>query len=112
MIHSDWNNSTFWASTLLGVAAALAVLLVGGMGWLAWLLALALLLAGAGLGWWQYQQHHQQRMALLAEFLAGQREFSEKVTPVWAGHINNSRTQMETAITALTLRFSEIGQRL
>ncbi len=112
MIHSDWNNSTFWSSTLLGLAAALAVLLVGGMGWLVWLLALALLSAGAGIGWWQYQQQHRERVALLAEFLAGQREFGEKITPVWAGHINNSRTQMETAITALTLRFSEIVQRL
>ncbi|MDD2610152.1 MAG: methyl-accepting chemotaxis protein [Giesbergeria sp.] len=112
MIHSDWNNSTFWFSALLGLAGALAVLLVGSTGWLAWLLAVVLLLAGAGLGWLIHAQHSRQQAALLAQFLAGQREFSEKVTPVWAGHISNSRTQMESAITALTLRFSEIVQRL
>ncbi|GAB3367285.1 MULTISPECIES: methyl-accepting chemotaxis protein [Giesbergeria] len=112
MIHSDWNNSTFWSPVTLGLAGSLAVMAVGGFTLLPILLAVALLAAGVFLGWQAQLNKHKQLEAHLVKFLAGQREFGEKVTPVWAGHISNSRTQMESAITALTSRFSEIVQRL
>ncbi|MBX9937381.1 MAG: chemotaxis protein [Burkholderiaceae bacterium] len=112
MIHSDWNNSTFWSSAALGLAGAVAVVAVGGLSLLPLLLAMALVAVGVFLGWQAQLSKHQQLQVHLANFLAEQRDFGEKITPVWAGHISNSRTQMESAITELTGRFSEIVQRL
>ncbi|SER42138.1 methyl-accepting chemotaxis protein [Giesbergeria anulus] len=112
MIRSDWNNSTFWSSAAFGLAAAVAVMAVGGLSLLPALLAVALLAVGVFLGWQAQLSKHQQFQAHLAQFLTEQRDFGEKITPVWAGHISNSRTQMESAITELTGRFSEIVQRL
>lgn len=112
MIHSDWNNSTFWSPVGLGLAGSLAVVVVGGLTWLSISLAIVLLVVGIFLGWQSSIRRQDQVQSDLADFLMDQREFSEKVTPVWAGHISNSRDQMESAVTALTSRFSEIVQRL
>ena len=112
MIDSNWNNSTFWSSAALGFAGAVGVVFVGGLSLVPVLLAVALLAVGVVLGWQAQLSKRQQFQDQLANFLAEQRDFGEKVTPVWVGHISNSRTQMESAITELTIRFSEIVQRL
>ncbi len=112
MIHSDWNNATFWSPAGLGIVGGLAVVAVGGFSWLPVSSAVALLVAGGVLGWQSSRQRKVERDTFLADFLIGQRDFGERITPVWAGHISNSREQMESAVTSLTGRFSEIVQRL
>ena len=95
----------------LGMAAALAVLLVGGLTWVSAALALLLLLAGLALGLWQSAQARAQQQTVLA-FLAAQQQFGEQVAPVWCGHIEASREQMDSAISALSERFGGIVDKL
>lgn len=95
----------------LGVAGALAVLAGGGVGWLTGLLALTLTLCGLGLGLYQ-RQRLRSLMATIDQFLAQQHQFAQQVAPIWAGHIESSREQMESAIAALSERFSGITDKL
>ena len=48
----------------------------------------------------------------LTAYLDDRAEMGSQVAPVWAGHIENSRAQMEQAIAALAQRFSGIVQKL
>jgi methyl-accepting chemotaxis protein len=48
----------------------------------------------------------------IATYLARQQHFGEQLAPVWARHIENSRSQMEFAISALAQRFSGIVEKL
>ncbi|MFT4101718.1 MAG: methyl-accepting chemotaxis protein [Burkholderiaceae bacterium] len=48
----------------------------------------------------------------LHEFLTGQQRFADEVSRVWAGQIESSRAQMDTAVADLTVRFSGIVARL
>ena len=112
MNRTDWNNVTFWSSAGLGMLGALAVLAAGGLTATAFALAAALVVAGLVAGWRATLRRNRNQQHHLEEFLSGQRQFGAKVTPVWAGHIGNSRQQMESGITALAERFSKIVQRL
>jgi len=97
--------------SILGVLGAGAVLLAGAGSLLAMGLALLLLLAGAGLGKYLSQLHLQQQQRV-ADYLVGQAEFAQEVVPVWNGHIESSREQMETAINQLSERFGSIVDKL
>jgi len=97
--------------SILGVLGAGAVLLAGAGSLLAMGLALLLLLAGAGLGKYLSQLHLQQQQRV-ADHLVGQAEFAQEVVPVWNGHIESSREQMETAINQLSERFGSIVDKL
>jgi methyl-accepting chemotaxis protein len=46
------------------------------------------------------------------QFMADQQRFGEHVAPVWSGHIESSRSQMETAINELSVRFGAIVDKL
>jgi len=72
---------------------------------------LALLIAGiaASIPMARARRHWQ---AELHSYLQSNRSFSARIAPVWSGHIESSRKQMESAITALSERFSAIVQRL
>jgi len=48
----------------------------------------------------------------IARHVDGLQAFSARLAPVWSGQIESSRSQMEEAVTALTLRFGEIAVRL
>ena len=48
----------------------------------------------------------------LGGYLLGWLEFWRQVIPVWSGNLKSSSTQMETAVTALTARFSGIVDKL
>ena len=109
---SDWNHKTFWAPTALGALGAGAVFVVGELAPTSFALAAMLLAAGIFLGWRAAIRRDHSMHYRLEEFLMGQRQFGEKVTPVWVSHIGNSREQMEDGITALAQRFSEIVRRL
>ncbi len=98
--------------TALALALALAGLLAaaGAAGW-SWLLTAGVL---ALAGWaWQLDRRQQarQRQALL-DYLNGERALGEQLLPVWSGHIESSRSQMETAVSGLAQRFGAIVQEL
>lgn len=112
MTRNHWDRADFWIPTALGTAGAVAVLVVGGWTLLALVLAASLIAAGSALGWYAAGQAQQRLQDELQPFLTGQQDFGNQVAPVWAGHIENSRAQMEEAITALTLRFAGIVERL
>lgn len=95
----------------LGLAGALATLVTSGLSWTTGILALVLVLAGVGIG---LQLAARQRVLLQSfnDYLVGQQQFGAQVAPVWSGHIESSREQMESAITALSERFSGIVDKL
>jgi methyl-accepting chemotaxis protein len=95
----------------LAVAGALAVLLAGGLHWTGVLLALGVLGAGAGVA--RHQTHlHGELTRSIDRYLAGEQQFSQQVAPIWSGHIESSRVQMEGAVESLTRRFSAIVSQL
>ena len=97
--------------SVLGLGAAVAVLFVSDLGWLAVSLALGLVATGLGIG-----MHLAARQAVFKQtidrYLAAQLEFGQQVAPVWSGHIESSRAQMGHAMTSLTDRFSGIVEKL
>jgi len=113
--------------TVLGLAGAAAVVLVGGLTWLAMGIAISIGAAGLAAGW-HLAAHaraalgasqQQGRAAAMSEsaksidrYIAGRQHFVERLVPVWTRNIETSRSQMETAISALTARFSGIVDKL
>jgi methyl-accepting chemotaxis protein len=95
----------------LGVAGAAAVLVSGGLQWAGGLLAGLLVLAGVLLGRHGAARSDAQRSELDG-YLASQRAFGEQLVPVWVGHIETSREQMERAVSALAEQFSRIAEQL
>jgi len=96
---------------VLGLAGAASTL--GAAGTSAFALAAAAALIAAGLGFslaCRRAQHEAQRRLL--EYVEGQARFGDRLAPVWSGQIDASRTQMETAISALAERFSGIVEKL
>ena len=80
-----------WAALLLGVA--LVATRLGGAG-------------GAG-GAGAFGQGD-----MIGHYLDAREQFSDAILPVWARHIESSRSQMEEAVTDLTTRFSSIVDKL
>jgi methyl-accepting chemotaxis protein len=95
----------------LGLAGSIAIIAAGGWHWTAVILAGALGAAGIGLGLRMAAQQAAMLRSLDA-YLAGQQEFGARVVPVWSGHIESSRAQMESAVAALSQRFSGIVDKL
>lgn len=96
----------------MGLAGAVAVLVVAGVEWRSAGLALLLLLAGLLLGWLGAKHRAAQSHTHMTDYLSAEQHFGAQVAPVWAGHIETSRSQMEQAIAALTERFCSIVDRL
>lgn len=96
---------------MLGLAGSLAVLSLAGQTMAAVVSAIVLLAAGlVGTRWaWAAHQQAQQR---LHDYVIGQARIGDQLAPVWSGHIEASRTQMEAAISSLTERFSGIVDKL
>ena len=112
MNHSDLHRAAALYPAAIGIAGALAVLFSAGLDWIPGILALLLLLGGVVLSWLGARQRVAQSRATMTEFLSAQQQFGAQVVPVWAGHIETSRCQMEDAIATLTLRFADIVDRL
>jgi methyl-accepting chemotaxis protein len=101
-----------WAYPLaLGVAAAAAVLLAGGLSVLSLGLAVTLLLLALGVGYRLKTSHAALRQSM-DRFVADQQHFGDEVAPVWSRHIESSREQMDTAISGLSERFAHIVDSL
>ena len=101
----------FLACAALGLLGAVAVLLVAGVGSLAVGVAVALLAAGVGVGLWIVRAQ-AQLLEQIQAYVASQAEFTAEVVPIWKGHIDTSREQMESAINALSEQFAGIVDKI
>ncbi len=97
---------------LLGAAGAIAVLIAGDLNWLSAGLAVLLLFAGFALGWLGSTRRAVTTRRHMERYLSAEQNFGAQIAPVWAGHIETSRTQMEQSISALSGQFAEIVDRL
>ena len=64
-----------------------------------------------------YINRHAIRTQVLLQlsienYLTGRQQFGGQIVPVWSGHIEASRAQMESAVVSLTQRFSGIVDKL
>jgi methyl-accepting chemotaxis protein len=109
-------NSKILAPFGLAIAGALGTIAAG---WSAWgwytLIWAALLLAAAA--WLTRDSGFGATNAtgdnsMIDHYLAGRERFGDAVLPVWCRHIENSRTQMEEAVSDLASRFSSIVDKL
>lgn len=94
----------------ISILAAAAIVPLAGWQWHGWLIAAALLAAGAAAA----VHGRQQAPATDStdEYLASRQQFGAEVADVWASHIDASRGQMEDAVVALIGRFSGIVYKL
>ncbi len=100
-----------YAPAGLALAAAAAVLFFAAFAWAAWLVALLLLGLGAWLSLRAVAAQAGLRSAIEA-YLGSEQKLGETLLPVWSGHIEASRAQMEDAVAALAQRFSGIVEQL
>lgn len=97
---------------VVGVAGAIAVLVAAAAGspW-SWLMAVLLVVAGVFGAWLQSQALRRERQAIEA-FVASHQGFGDALAPVWSRQIQMSRSQMESAIDELSVRFGGIVDKL
>jgi methyl-accepting chemotaxis protein len=105
------SNAQLLYPAVMGLVGAIAILTVGGGNWINAILAGVLGVAGIVLGL-QLAAKQNALLQMFDNYLAGQQRFGEKVVPVWSGHIESSREQMESAVAALSARFSGIVEKL
>ncbi len=110
MLHLPVGMHRFFPAAL-GLAGALSLLWVGQASLLAFGLALPLLAGGLFITWLLARKDAALQQAV-ADYLEGQLAYSTEVVPVWNGHIESSREQMEVAVNALTERFGGIVDKL
>lgn len=101
----------FFYPAALGLAGAIASVIAGGWNWASASMASVLALSGIGLG---LQMAKRQTILLqeLDNYLVAQQQFGANIVPVWSGHIESSRAQMDSAVSALSERFSGIVDKL
>ncbi|HET9645983.1 MAG TPA: methyl-accepting chemotaxis protein [Burkholderiaceae bacterium] len=105
-------ESRHWLSPALVGAAGSALTVMAGSASVSALVAGAIVML-LGL----YLAHISRRSHLkwqqqLRDYVEGQSRFGDRLAPVWSGHIDSSRTQMEGAISALSVRFAGIVEKL
>lgn len=110
------DDKRLWAAPLALAAAGGAGTVVAG--WSAWgwyTVAWAVLLLAGG-AWCAFGPraggHVGADDAMVARYLEGRERFGEAVLPVWSRHMENSRSQMEEAVSDLAARFSSIVDKL
>jgi methyl-accepting chemotaxis protein len=96
---------------LLGLFGAAALFFLAGIGWASISCGAALLIGGALISLRIHARQHELQ-ASIEHYFDSRQDFGEAVTPVWSGHIESSRSQMEIAISSLTDRFSGIVDQL
>lgn len=101
----------FLACVALGLLGGVAVLLAVGGGGLAIGVAAALVAAGVAVGLWVVRGQ-AQLLEQIQSYVAGQAQFTAEVVPIWKGHIDTSREQMEAAINALSDQFAGIVDKI
>jgi len=101
----------FWVCSALGLLGGVGVLVAAGLSWLSGVLAIGLSIAGFALGLWIVNLL-KQTAAETQRYVAGQTSFVAEVVPIWKGHLDTSREQMETAVNALTEEFGGIVDKI
>ncbi|HRK39920.1 MAG TPA: methyl-accepting chemotaxis protein [Burkholderiaceae bacterium] len=101
----------FWVCSALGLLGGVGVLVAAGLTWLAGVLAIGLSIAGFALGLWIVNLL-KQNAAETQRYVAGQTSFVAEVVPIWKGHLDTSREQMETAVNALTEEFGGLVDKI
>ena len=95
----------------LAALGAVTTLLANGSGWLGWALAAGLALLGA----WAWVHVRRGIRAVSQQVEASQQAqqaLGTELLPVWSGHLESARGQMETAVSALAQRFGGIVQQV
>lgn len=103
-----------WVPLAAAAPGAAGAALIGALGPGGWLGAgLALLLAAGACGAALVVRGGLRREAqALDDYVASHQRLGEALAPVWSGHIENSRHQMESAVAALTGQFAGIVDKL
>ena len=97
---------------IMGFAGATMVLVIGGLNLPSASCAFALAAIGPFLAWLTISGNQNKSVHSIEAYLSAQQQFGQNMAPVWAGHIEASREQMEVAISALAERFAGIVDRL
>lgn len=105
---SIWHT---WGPLGLAGVATLGLLGLAGSQWLAWVLAVGLMAGGMRLSLTLARREREGRAALQAH-LDSLTQLGTQLLPVWSGHIESSRSQMDEAIAALSQRFAGIVNQL
>lgn len=95
----------------LGLAGSVGIFVIHEVSWSAAFTALGLMLVCLMIGMRLIAQQNAFLQSI-ENYLAGQVAFGDQVVPVWKGHIESSREQMEVAINALSDRFGGIVDKL
>ncbi len=111
MTSSALNLRAAMAPLVLAVLGGAGTLGIGGLHWPGVIVAV-LLLAGGVFCWRQAQRQADAQKQAIEHYLQGQQLLAGSLLPVWSGHVEASRAQMETAVSALADRFSKIVQQL
>jgi methyl-accepting chemotaxis protein len=99
-----------WHGSALGAAGGVCGWALGGGVW-ALPAAATLVVAGAFIDRRHAALKRRVQRATV-DYLAGTEGFGRDVLPVWSGHIETSRVQMESAIASLSERFAGIVEKL
>jgi methyl-accepting chemotaxis protein len=114
------SNACKWAAIpvlLSGVTGALALLALPTLpGLPVTALAAMVALVCAGLAWWAVRQCTASRLRLedsvRAQCIDGLDQLCRGVLPVWSGQVEIARSQTESAINDLAMRFGNLSQQL
>ena len=97
--------------TALSLVGSITIFLLHGMSWSAAATALGFI-AVYGLMDSRLAAQQKKFLRSIDDYLGGQVDFGDHVVPIWKGHIESSREQMETAINALSDRFGGIVDQI
>lgn len=119
--------STAWPGGLLGLLAAIFLVILQPASWLVWSLAILLPFVGLGTTYWalalqtsrtnaqvgsQCAACRVELDALRMRHIEGLDQLCSQVLPIWSGQIDVARTHTEEATVALAQRFANISERL
>jgi len=112
---------------IAGCAGALLLLVLAPLGWGPVTAAAVLVLLSGAAGWRRAKLHRaavdhaaaearseseERFAAMIGAHVSGDREAADKLVPVWGRQVATARSQIETAVVALTGRFSGIVNKL
>lgn len=106
-----FTNPLFLYPTALGLIGVVAVFLLHEISWSAAITAAGFLAICVLMGL-RLEAQQTAFLQSIESYLGAQVTFGEQVVPVWKGHIESSREQMESAINVLSDRFGGIVDKL
>lgn len=98
-------------SAALGLVGSIAIFLLHEISWSAAATAFGFIAVCVLMGL-RLEAQQKKFLRSIDDYLGGQVDFGDHVVPVWKGHIESSREQMEAAINALSDRFGGIVDQL